>query len=142
MVGTRLAARLPGDNRAPWVLYVIAGLVAVGVVVFALRVQSTPRMVRHVTVRNTTPYEVTIQASSTAAGSVTPLGIVPREATETFSDVIDAGPTWYFHVTCSGVGAGTMTRTRAELAASGWQVTVGPDAEARCRAAGLVPVAS
>jgi hypothetical protein len=122
------------------VLYVVAGVVAIGVIVLALRVQTTPRMVRHVVVHNTTPFEVTIQASSTPGGSVTPLGIVPREATETFSDVIDAGPVWYFHVACSGTGAGTMTRTRAELAASGWQITVGPDAEARCRAAGLVPV--
>jgi hypothetical protein len=130
------------QDRSKIGVYALAAIVGLAVIVLALRVQTTPHMVPHVTVRNDTPFELTIVTSNSPEGSVTPLGIVPREATETFSDVIDQGRTWYFHVACSGVDAGTITRARESLVTAGWQIEVGVSAEARCRAAGLVPVDS
>jgi hypothetical protein len=127
------------DGRARRALYALAGVIGLGLLVLVLRLQTGPKMVPQVTVHNSTPYELTIVVSSTPAGSVTPLGIVPRQSTATISQVIDEGSTWYFHLTCSGVDAGTITRTHTSLAQSGWQLDVGADAAGRCRAAGLVP---
>ena len=65
-----------------------------------------------ITVRNGTPFEVTIHASGCPERSVTPLGVVPRQITEIFHEVSDEGPTWYFHLDSSGVDGGTMVRRR------------------------------
>ncbi len=139
MSDTLQTALAPGDDRLRRLLYVLAGLVAVGALVFAVQLQSGAKIASHFTVRNDTPFELTIAASSTPGGAVTPVGIAPRDATTTFAEVIDEGRIWYFHVTCSGRDAGTITRTRASLAEAGWKLEVDGDASARCRAAGLVP---
>ena len=128
-----------GDHRLRWGLYVLAGAVAIAVIALAMRLVAPPKSVGHLTVRNDTAYELTIAASGTPGGAVTPVGIVPRAASETFSDVIDEGATWYFHVTCSGVDAGTLSRTRAELESAAWQIELGANADGRCRKAGLAP---
>jgi hypothetical protein len=127
------------NERARRAIYALVGAAGLGLVVLVLHLRTGPNMVSRVTVHNSTPYELTIVVSSTPTGSVTPLGIVPRQSTATISQVIDEGSTWYFHVTCSGVDAGTIVRRRTNLAQSGWQLDVGLDAAARCRAAGLVP---
>jgi hypothetical protein len=120
----------------------LAVIVVVAVAIAVARVEASPHTVRGVVVRNTTPYEMTIVVSSTPSGDVTPLGIVPLRRTETFSEVIDEGPTWYFHLACSGVDAGTIVRTESALEGAGWQVDIGGDAATRCRDAGLAPDAS
>jgi hypothetical protein len=139
MSDTLRAQALRADGRLRWGLYVLAAVAGLVIVALALHLQTGPRMLPHITVRNDTPFELTIVASSTPEGPVTPLGIAPSQSASTFSEVIDEGRTWYFHITCSGIDAGTITRSRASLAQSAWHLEAGADAAGRCSAAGLVP---
>jgi hypothetical protein len=139
MPGT-LETRVPSaDRRTPWWVYSLGALLIVAAVVLAVTAGSGPKKLGAVTVRNNTPFEVSIVTSAVLSGDVTPLGIVPAGATETFREVIDQGPTWYFHLTSEGVDGGTVERSRADIARRGWALVVDGEAEARFRAAGLVP---
>jgi hypothetical protein len=126
-------------HRVDWWVYVLAGVLVVAAVLGAERLASGPATVPGVTVRNDTAFEVTIAISATPNGDVTPLGILPPEHTETFRHVVDHGRTWYFHMTSGGVDGGTLARTRADLAHSGWTIVVDGEADARFRVGGLVP---
>jgi hypothetical protein len=122
----------PRGNRAAWLIYGVAAVVGLAAVILALRLQSGPRTVRSFTVRNDTPYEVSIDASGVPNNSVTPLGVVAGRATQRFQNVIDEGGTWRFSLTCSGGDGGTIVRTRAELAQAGWQLRLDDGVAAAC----------
>jgi hypothetical protein len=139
MPGT-LETRVPSvDRRIPWWVYTMGAVLIAAAVMLAATAGSGPNKLGAVTVRNNTPFEVSIVTSAVPRGDVTPLGIVPAGATETFREVIDEGPTWYFHIASQGVDGGTVERSRADIARRGWALVVGGEAEARFRAAGLVP---
>ena len=136
-----LQAHAPSTGRPlRWWIYAVGALLGVGIVVVAAQLAVGPTKGMTITVRNETPFEVTIHTSDGPDRSVTPLGVVPRQVTETFHEVSDEGRTWYFHLDSSGVNGGTIVRTRPDLARSNWTLVIDGDAEARFRAAGLVPV--
>ena len=103
------------------------------------RLARSPSAVTHLGVTNDTPYELTITVSSRPGGAVTPLGIVPATSTLAFTDVIDAGTTWYFHISSQGVTVADLVVARTKLAADRWNVELGDSITAELRAAGRLP---
>jgi hypothetical protein len=121
-------------SRAAWVVYAIGVAVCIAALVLALRLQRGPATVKSLTVHNDTPFEVTIDASGGPNEAVTPLGVVAGNTAETFQTVIDEGQSWQFSLTCSGDDGGSITRTRTDLARSGWQLHLGTDVATACGA--------
>ena len=134
-----LTARSPSLRRWPgWPVYAAGAALVIAAVAWTA-VVTGPSKVGTVTVRNTTPFEVTIVMSPSPRGDVTPLGIVAGQRTVAFNDVVDQGRTWYFHLASGGVDGGTLVRSRADLVHDGWTIVVDGQADGRFRAAGLFP---
>jgi hypothetical protein len=124
----------PRGRRTAWLTYAIAAVAGIAAVVFALRLQSGPPVIRSLTVRNETPFEVSIDVRPGPHEPITPLGIVGGQTTATFQSVIDEGRTWQFVLTCSGGDGGTIIRTRSDLAEAGWQLLLDTQVATACAA--------
>jgi len=112
--------------------YVRIDAVAIVIAIAAVLVVGTvlldgPARVDHLTVTNPTPYDVSVTVAPDADGSWLPLAAVDLGTTRQFRDVLDQGDTWVFRFRAQGHDAGDLSISRADLAASGWEITV-PDA--------------
>jgi hypothetical protein len=79
--------------------------------------------------------------SPTKSGDWTLLGLVGEKGTTSIATVYNQGSSWTFQFSVQGHILGDVTRTRADLAGSGWRVVI-PDAFAATLAhEGVVPTA-
>jgi hypothetical protein len=122
-------------------MYLVGGVVVAMLLVLLVgsRLVSSPKHVQSITVRNDTAFVVRVATSNQLHGAETPLGVIGANATATFSGVADEGSTWFISTSSEGVDAGTVAMSRSDLARAHWTITIGPDVDAKFRAAGLTP---
>jgi hypothetical protein len=135
---TRPAPARPATASLLSLAAVLAVLISIAsLVVPALRV---PAHIPSVTIENNLVYLVEVTVSD-GRGPTAPVGPVNRGTTARFEDVVDLGDHWVFHFAGGGVGAGTVERSREDLASSGWRIVVPDDVGRRLQQAGLSPSA-
>jgi hypothetical protein len=132
----------PSPARAPRrlaVIVVAVAVAAVALVAVAQRLLPSPAATRRITVDNTTPFHLEIDAAGTGPARAVTVGPIGREQQKTFDGVIDQGDEWIFRFASGGTDGGEMRISRAELQQDGWKVTVGEDVARRLQAAGVPP---
>lgn len=142
MTLTLESPRQPSGPASKTRLIWAAAIAAVVVVAFILLsfLNTGPRKIALITVRNDTPYDLQIDLNGQAkGGSTTPLGIVPAKQTTQFPAVIDVGPTWHISVTSQGHNADQLVIPRRQLAAQGWHLEFGASVTGRLHQEGLEP---
>lgn len=85
------------------------------------------RHVDHITIRNGSPYSLTVSVADRGRDGYVDLGVVPREGEQTFTQVLDQGDLWVFRFTYGGVEAAELPVTRAVLQRDRWTVEVPPE---------------
>jgi hypothetical protein len=133
-------ARAPSPRRSPVrlttaVLVVVAALACYGITL-ALR---NPDVVPQVTVVNNASVPLDVDVRADPGGPALILDSVPAGASTTTLDVIDQGSTWIFRFSYGGIDGGTVTRSRAELAANGWRLVVPPEVGERIQSRSFLP---
>jgi hypothetical protein len=83
-----------------------------------------PRHVDHITIRNGSPYSLTVSVADRGRDGYLGLGVVPREGEQTFTEVLDQGDLWVFRFTYGGEEAAELPVTRAVLQRNRWTVEV------------------
>jgi hypothetical protein len=83
-----------------------------------------PRHVDHITIRNGSPYSLTVSVADRGRDAYLGLGVVPREGQQTFTDVLDQGDVWVFRFTYGGEEAAELPITRIVLQQNDWVVQV------------------
>jgi hypothetical protein len=83
-----------------------------------------PRHVDHITIRNGSPYSLTVSVAGRDRDGYLGLGVVPREGEQTFTAVLDQGDLWVFRFTYGGEEAAELPVTRAALLRNRWTVEV------------------
>jgi hypothetical protein len=83
-----------------------------------------PRFVAGVTVDNPSPYAIDLQVTDSSRDGWMLLGVAAPQSTLTVNQVVDQGATWVFRVQSQGIDAGEFALSRADLAASGWRITI------------------
>jgi hypothetical protein len=83
-----------------------------------------PRHVDHITIRNGSPYSLTVSVADRGRDGYLGLGVVPREGEQTFTQVLDQGDLWVFRFTYGGEEAAELPVTRAQLQRDRWTVEV------------------
>ena len=116
---------------------IIAIIVVVAVLMAAsLEWLDEPNHVSRVTIANPSEYALDVAVTSGGRHGWLALSGVPVSATRDFHDVLDQGNTWVFSFRAQGRDGGEMSMTRADLEASGWNITVPGQVLDRLRAAG------
>ena len=116
---------------------IIAIIVVVAVLMAAsLDLLDEPNHVSRVTIANPSEYALDVAVTSGGRHGGLALSGVPVGATRDFHDVLDQGNTWVFSFRAQGRDGGEMSMTRADLDASGWNITVPGQVLDRLRAAG------
>ena len=116
---------------------IIAIIVVVAVLMAAsLEWLDEPNHVSRVTIANPSEYALDVAVTSGGRHGWLALSGVPVGATRDFHDVLDQGNTWVFSFRAQGRDGGEMSMTRADLEASGWNITVPGQVLDRLRAAG------
>ena len=116
---------------------IIAIIVVVAVLMAAsLELLDEPNHVSRVTIANPSEYALDVAVTSGGRHGWLALSGVPVGATRDFHDVLDQGNTWVFSFRAQGRDGGEMSMTRADLDASGWNITVPGQVLDRLRAAG------
>jgi hypothetical protein len=104
---------------------IVAATVALVVILGAgIRLLDEPDRVARLTVANPSEYVVDVSITSGGHRGRLLLSGVPVQATREYHDVLDAGATWVFSFRAQGRDGGEMTVSRADLATSGWHVTI------------------
>jgi len=132
----------PSPARAPRrvaMIAVVAAVAAVALVVVAQKLLPSPAATRRITVNNTTPFHLEIDAAGTGRARAVTLGPIGREQRKTFDGVIDQGDEWIFRFSSGGTDGGEMRVSRAQLQQDGWTLTVGDEVGRRLQAAGVPP---
>jgi hypothetical protein len=83
-----------------------------------------PRHVDHITIRNGSPYSLTVSVADRGRDGYLALGVVPRDGEQTFTEVLDQGDLWVFRFTYGGREAAELPVTRAALLHNRWTVEV------------------
>jgi hypothetical protein len=83
-----------------------------------------PRHVDHITIRNTSPYSLTVSVADRARDAYLGLGVVPREGQRTFTEILDQGDLWVFRFTYGGAEAAELPVSRAVLQQDHWTIDV------------------
>ena len=116
---------------------IIAIIVVVAVLMAAsLDLLDEPNHISRVTIANPSEYALDVAVTSGGRHGWLALSGVPVGATRDFHDVLDQGNTWVFSFRAQGRDGGEMSMTRADLDASGWNITVPGQVLDRLRAAG------
>ena len=116
---------------------IIAIIVVVAVLMAAsLEWLDEPNHVSRVTIANPSEYALDVAVTSGGRHGWLALSGVPVGATRDFHDVLDQDNTWVFSFRALGRDGGEMSMTRADLDASGWNITVPGQVLDRLRAAG------
>jgi len=102
----------------------VLGVIAVVAVFLIAQLLAPPHYVSRVTFQNSTPYELTIEASGGHGDGWLPLGTIDRRSATPVGEVYDMGATWEFRVWAQGQEAGRFRLTRAQLEQSGWKVQI------------------
>lgn len=104
-------------------------VIALGVVIAAALVAGssflarTPAMV-DVAVENESSAPVLVTVSGRDTSSVLPIGTVAAGSHTKFTEVLDQGDDWHFLLRVGSEQVGELHRSRAQLDASGWTVTI------------------
>jgi len=117
----------------------IAAVVVVAIVALLLPGSRLPSYVDAITVVNPHQWDAEAEATGTERDGWLGMGMVDRNASRRFEQVIDQGEQWVFRFTYGGVDGGELVVPRTELEASGWKVTVPQQFAERMRAAGVGP---
>jgi len=123
-----------GRIRPLWI--VLAILAVIGFVAVALLIPS-PGTVDRITVRNSSEFDVNVDATNASHDGWTPVGIALAHADTDMREIIDHGDVWIFRFTGQGHDAGELRVTRSDLAADGWTLTVPAVVAQRLRDAGV-----
>jgi len=116
---------------------IIATIVVVAVLMVAsLELLNEPNHVSRVTIANPSEYALDVAVTSGGRHGWLALSGVPVGATRDFHDVLDQGNTWVFSFRAQGRDGGELSMSRADLEASGWNITVPAQVLDRLRAAG------
>jgi hypothetical protein len=86
-----------------------------------------PRHEDHITIRNGSPYSLTVSVADRGRDGYVGLGVVPRDGEQTFTAVLDQGDLWVFRFTYGGEEAAELPVTRAQLQRDHWTVEVPPE---------------
>ena len=120
---------------------VLASLVVLTAMIGVTHFTALPPRVDRLTMVNPHPYQLNVGVSDARGESQLLVGVVRRNRTAAYEEVIDQGPTWRFRFSYAGVEAGDLVVTRATLQQDRWRVTV-PDLVAqRLEDEGLEPSA-
>lgn len=126
-------------RQRPRPLWIALAVVAVLGLVAVSRLVPNPKTVHRVTIRNDTPYDLDVDATSGSHDGWTPVGIALAHSSTDVNDVIDHGGVWIFRFSGQGHDGGEVTVTRSDLAASNWQLIVPASVGDRMSAAGAAP---
>jgi hypothetical protein len=129
---TRRAVRLVDRDV---VVVVVAAAVAMAA---TLAVTRPPDTVDRLTIRNDTPWHLTLSLGSGSNDPTSPLPVVLAGSTTDVADVLDQGEQWVVHVQAGGVDAGTIEVPRSRLARD-WTVVI-PERVRTVLAAAKVPL--
>jgi hypothetical protein len=122
--------------RPAWVVLALVALLGLAAVA---RLVPSPTTVHRLTIRNATQYDLQVDASGGARDGWTPVGIALARSDTEVQDVIDHGDVWIFRFAGQGQDGGEVQVTRAQLEASGWQLTVPASVGDRIRSSGVPP---
>ena len=127
----------PAGLRRYFRFPIIATIVVVAVLMVAsLELLNEPNHVSRVTIANPSEYALDVAVTSGGRHGWLALSGVPVGATRDFHDVLDQGNTWVFSFRAQGRDGGELSMSRADLEASGWNITVPAQVLDRLRAAG------
>jgi len=131
----------PATSPVAIVRVVMVALALVVLLVTATRLTTgEPSYVSELTVVNPTAYKINVEVQGDGRGRLE-LGMVRREQTSTFEEVIDQGARWVFRFSYGGVAGGELAVTRAEMEAGQWRITIPGSVGERLSVAGLSPSA-
>jgi hypothetical protein len=99
----------------------------------------SPATVDQVTIRNPHPWKVNVDVSGEPDGGWVGIGSIARDDDQRFEEVLDQGGRWRFAFDYAGTDGGELVLDRADLEASGWQLTVPEEVAVRMEAGGLEP---
>lgn len=122
MTATTAPPRQRAGNRNG-VMAAVGVLVAVVLVAGSTLLARGPAMV-DVTIENESSAPVMVTVFGRDGSSVLPIGTVPAGSHTKFRAVIDQGDDWHFALTVGPDRVGELRRTRAQLDAAGWTVTI------------------
>jgi len=107
-----------------WITRTMRSVVCITLFLIVATGCTEPRHVDHITIRNGSPYSLTVSVADRGRNGYVGLGVVPREGEQTFTDVLDQGDLWVFRFTYGGEEAAELPVTRAVLQRNGWTVEV------------------
>jgi hypothetical protein len=126
--------------RRDVVIMVLAGAIAITILVGLHAALRGPQLVDRVTVSNRTPFLVDIEATSDTRDGWLKLGPVSPGETHSFGSVVDQGDHWIFHVTTGPYDGGEFSVTKTELERARWRVAIPDDVQQRLDSKGAVPL--
>jgi hypothetical protein len=125
----------PGRSRI--VLGVAGALAAVLVLLDGIAfVVRGPSFVPRVSIENTTPYRVDVEAAAVSDPAVVDLAAVPPGGRIDVREVVDQGDRWVFHFTAGPFDGGSVTIDRSDLERQGWRLQIPPLTAERLATAG------
>ncbi len=121
------------------VAVIVVGLAVVVGLTSLVGLSSGPQTIPRITFENPTVYALDIEVSPGTAGGWTSAGSVRQKSTAEVTEVIDQGDVWLFRFDSQGASGGELRRSRTELEASGWRVSIPAEVGARLADAGAPP---
>jgi hypothetical protein len=113
---------------------------ALAVLLIGTVVAREPARIDRLTVVNRSPYDLSIDVQPTGDTSGwLAIGAFERQSITDAEELLEQGRSWTFRVTGQGREGGEFTRTRTQLARSGWRLEVPPFVAATLRAGGAPP---
>jgi hypothetical protein len=111
----------------------VVGLVGVG------QLTVSPTFIHRITVVNPTRYTIQIDVTNATHDGWTSVTIVDKQSTTVAEEVIDQGSGWILRFSAQADDGGELVLTRAQLARSGWHVTIPSTVSDRLENAGAPP---
>lgn len=115
----------------------LIALAAIIAVLLTTTVTAPPATVDRLTIRNDTPWHLSLTVGTADTSDRTALPIVLAGSTNAVADVLDQGDDWIVEVRVGGVDAATIEVTRGQLQAAGWELVIPDSAARRLEAAGV-----
>jgi hypothetical protein len=110
-----------------WITRTTRSIVCITLFLIVATGCTEPRHVDHITIRNGSPYSLTVSVADRGRDGYVGLGVVPRDGEQTFTEVLDQGDLWVFRFTYGGEEAAELPVTRAALLRNNWTVEVPPE---------------
>ena len=112
---------------------VVVAACALGLLVLVSQVLQSPGAIDRISVENPTRYDISVLVTERDRDGWIDIGIVPRESTGQFDEIVDQGEVWIFRFSAQGHVGGELRLNRAELEQARWKVVIPAAVEAVLR---------